>query len=316
MTIPELIAGNGTAFSYEVLPPLKGNGIDGLRKTIDRLREFEPKYINITNHRAEYVYREVEGGLMERLHTRRRPGTVAVAAVLQRECGIPLVPHVLCSGYTREDIEYRLLDMQILGIENLLLLRGDKAREDVVFHPTEGGHAHTTDLQMQVNEFNAGRFVDGTPIRQPGQPFSYGVACYPEKHEEAPNLESDFQMFKRKVELGADYGVTQLFYDNAAYYRFVDRCREAGITVPIIPGIKPLSKLSQLTLVPKTFRCDLPEPLAHELFRCTTDEAVKQVGIEWAVEQCRDLIAHGVPSIHFYTVSAVDSIAQIAPRVY
>ncbi len=316
MTIPELITGNGTAFSYEVLPPLKGNGIDGLRKTIDRLREFEPKYINITNHRAEYVYREVEGGLMERLHTRRRPGTVAVAAVLQRECGIPLVPHVLCSGYTREDIEYRLLDMQILGIENLLLLRGDKAREDVVFHPTEGGHAHTTDLQMQVNEFNAGRFVDGTPIRQPGQPFSYGVACYPEKHEEAPNLESDFQMFKRKVELGADYGVTQLFYDNAAYYRFVDRCREAGITVPIIPGIKPLSKLSQLTLVPKTFRCDLPEPLAHELFRCTTDEAVKQVGIEWAVEQCRDLIAHGVPSIHFYTVSAVDSIAQIAPQVY
>lgn len=316
MTIPELIAGNGTAFSYEVLPPLKGNGIDGLRKTIDRLREFEPKYINITNHRAEYVYREVEGGLMERLHTRRRPGTVAVAAVLQRECGIPLVPHVLCSGYTREDIEYRLLDMQILGIENLLLLRGDKAREDAVFHPTEGGHAHTTDLQMQVNEFNAGRFVDGTPIRQPGQPFSYGVACYPEKHEEAPNLESDFQMFKRKVELGADYGVTQLFYDNAAYYRFVDRCREAGITVPIIPGIKPLSKLSQLTLVPKTFRCDLPEPLVHELFRCTTDEAVKQVGIEWAVEQCRDLIAHGVPSIHFYTVSAVDSIAQIAPRVY
>ena len=316
MTIPELITGNGTAFSYEVLPPLKGNGIDGLRKTIDRLREFEPKYINITNHRAEYVYREVEGGLMERLHTRRRPGTVAVAAVLQRECGIPLVPHVLCSGYTREDIEYRLLDMQILGIENLLLLRGDKAREDAVFHPTEGGHAHTTDLQMQVNEFNAGRFVDGTPIRQPGQPFSYGVACYPEKHEEAPNLESDFQMFKRKVELGADYGVTQLFYDNAVYYRFVDRCREAGITVPIIPGIKPLSKLSQLTLVPKTFRCDLPEPLAHELFRCTTDEAVKQVGIEWAVEQCRDLIAHGVPSIHFYTVSAVDSIAQIAPRVY
>ncbi len=316
MTIPELITGNGTAFSYEVLPPLKGNGIDGLRKTIDRLREFEPKYINITNHRAEYVYREVEGGLMERLHTRRRPGTVAVAAVLQRECGIPLVPHVLCSGYTREDIEYRLLDMQILGIENLLLLRGDKAREDAVFHPTEGGHAHTTDLQMQVNEFNAGRFVDGTPIRQPGQPFSYGVACYPEKHEEAPNLESDFQMFKRKVELGADYGVTQLFYDNAAYYRFVDRCREAGITVPIIPGIKPLSKLSQLTLVPKTFRCDLPEPLAHELFRCTTDEAVKQVGIEWAVEQCRDLIAHGVPSIHFYTVSAVDSIAQIVPQVY
>ena len=316
MTIPQLIDSPQTAFSFEVLPPLKGNGIDGLRSTIQRLREFSPKYINITTHRAEFVYREVEGGLMERLHTRRRPGTVAVAAALQREFGIPLVPHILCSGFTKEDTEYQLLDMQILGIKNLLLLRGDKAREDMHLRPTPGGHEHTTDLQVQVNDFNAGRFVDGSPIKVPGQPFSYGVACYPEKHEEAPNLESDFQMFKRKVELGAEYGVTQLFYDNAAYFRFVERCRQEGITVPIIPGIKPLTKLSQLSIVPKTFRCDLPEPLANELFRCRTDEEVKQVGIEWAVAQCRELIAFGVPSIHFYTVSAVDSIAKIAPQIY
>lgn len=316
MTIPQLIDSPQTAFSFEVLPPLKGNGIEGLRNTINRLREFAPKYINITTHRAEYVYREVEGGLMERLHTRRRPGTVAVAAALQREFGIPLVPHILCSGFTKEETEYQLLDMQILGIENLLLLRGDKAREDMHFRPTAGGHAHTTDLQAQVNDFNAGTFLDGTAIPKPGTPFSYGVACYPEKHEEAPNLEADFQAFKLKVALGAEYGVTQLFYDNAAYYRFVDRCRIEGINVPIIPGIKPLTKLSQLTIVPKTFRCDLPEPLANELFRCRTDEEVKQVGIEWAVAQCRDLIAHGVPSIHFYTVSAVDSIAKIAPQIY
>lgn len=316
MTIPELINTSSTAFSFEVLPPLKGKGIDGLRHTIARLREFDPKYINITHHRAEYVYRERPDGLLERLRTRRRPGTVAVAAALQREFGIPLVPHILCSGYTREETEYQLMDMQILGIENLLLLRGDKAKEDPYFRPTEGGHSRTTDLQVQVNQFNEGHFLDGTPIQNPGTPFSYGVACYPEKHEEAPNLEADLQVFKLKVALGAQYGVTQLFYDNDAYFRFVERCRAEGITVPIIPGIKPLTRLSQIPLVPKTFRCDLPEALAIELRRCTTDEEVKQVGIEWAITQCRQLMAQGVPSLHFYTMSAVDSIAQIARSIY
>lgn len=316
MTIPELINTSSTAFSFEVLPPLKGKGIDGLRHTIARLREFDPKYINITHHRAEYVYRERPDGLLERLRTRRRPGTVAVAAALQREFGIPLVPHILCSGYTREETEYQLMDMQILGIENLLLLRGDKAKEDPYFRPTEGGHSRTTDLQVQVNQFNEGHFLDGTPIQNPGTPFSYGVACYPEKHEEAPNLEADLQVFKLKVALGAQYGVTQLFYDNDAYFRFVERCRAEGITVPIIPGIKPLTRLSQISLVPKTFRCDLPEALAIELRRCTTDEEVKQVGIEWAITQCRQLMAQGAPSLHFYTMSAVDSIAQIARSIY
>lgn len=316
MKITELISGPTPAFTFEVLPPIKGNGIDDLRNTIDRLREFDPKYINITHHRSEYVYREVEGGLMQRQRIRRRPGTVAIAAMLQREYGIPLVPHLLCSGCSREDIEYALIDMQILGITNLLLLRGDKAKEDPYFRPTNGGHSHTTELQEQVNRFNAGFFDDGSPIKHPGAPFSYGVACYPEKHEEAPNLEDDTQIFKRKIELGAEYGVTQLFYDNEKYFAFVRRCRELGIEVPIIPGIKPLSKLSQITVVPRTFRCDLPEPLAHELAKCTTDAEVKQVGIEWAVEQCRELIQAGVPSLHFYTVSAVDSIAQIAKEIY
>ena len=317
MKITELIAGaSGTAFSFEVLPPLKGTGIDGLRRTVDRLREFEPRYINITTHRSEYVYKDMGDGLVQRSTLRRRPGTVAVAAALQREYGIPVVPHILCSGFTREETEYVLLDLQFLGIENLLLLRGDKAREDRHFRPTPGGHAHTVELQEQVNRFNRGEFDDGTPIRQPGRPFSYGVACYPEKHDEALNPDTDFHWFCRKVELGAEYGVTQLFYDNAAYFRFVERVRKAGITVPVIPGIKPLSRLSQLDTVPKTFHCDFPPELAAEALKCRTDDEARALGVEWAVEQCRELIRAGVPSLHFYTVSAVDSIAEIDRRIF
>lgn len=305
-----------TAFSFEVLPPLKGTGIDSLRRTVDRLAEFAPAYINITTHRSEYVYTDLGDGLMQRSRLRRRPGTVAVAAAIQNTYHIPVVPHILCSGFTREETEYVLLDLQFLGIQNLLVLRGDKAKEDSKFTPTPDGYSHTTELQEQINAFNEGRFVDGTPIKVPGKPFHYGVACYPEKHEEALNLDTDFHWFKRKVELGAEYGVTQLFYDNQAYLRLVERARKEGVNVPIIPGIKPLTKLSQLNMVPKTFHCDFPEPLAKELLKCQTDAEVKAVGIEWAVEQCRELMAHGVPSIHFYTVSAVDSIAEIARRIY
>ena len=316
MKITELIGGEKTAFSFEVLPPLKGTGIGGLKRTIDRLREYDPQYINITTHRSEYVYHDLGDGLMQRSRLRRRPGTVAVAAAIQNEYNIPVVPHILCSGFTRAETEYVLLDLQFLGIENLLVLRGDKAKEDHFFQPTPGGYSHTTELQEQINLFNAGQFVDGSPIKVPGKPFSYGVACYPEKHEEALNLQTDLHWFKEKVALGAEYGVTQLFYDNAAYFRFVEHARKEGITVPIIPGIKPLTKLSQLSVIPKTFHCDIPEDLAREALKCTTDEEVKALGIEWGEAQCKELIAHGVPSIHFYTVSAVDSIAEIAKRIY
>lgn len=317
MKIVDLIQqGKGTAFSFEILPPLKGTGIDGLKRTIDKLREFAPSYINITTHRSEYVYRDLEDGLVQRMRLRRRPGTVAVAAAIQNEYHIPVVPHILCSGFTREETEYVLLDLQFLGIENLLVLRGDKAKEDNFFRPTPDGYAHTTELQGQINDFNRGFFIDGTPIKSPGTPFSYGVACYPEKHEEALNLDTDFHWFKRKIELGAEYGVTQLFYDNAAYFRLVERARKEGVNVPIIPGIKPLAKLSQLTMVPKTFHCDLPEDLAREAVKCKTDEDIKALGIEWGIAQCKELMAYGVPSIHFYTVSAVDSIAEIAKHIY
>lgn len=317
MKIIDLInRGGGTAFSFEVLPPLKGTGIGGLKRTIEKLREYHPAYINITTHRSEYVYTDLGGGLMQRSRLRRRPGTVAVAAAIQNEYRIPVVPHILCSGFTREETEYVLLDLQFLGIENLLVLRGDKAKEDSTFRPTPDGYTHTTELLGQINDFNRGFFVDGSPIKVTGVPFSYGVACYPEKHEEALNLDTDFHWFKRKVEMGAEYGVTQLFYDNQSYFRLLDRARAEGVDVPIIPGIKPLTKLSQLSVVPKTFHCDFPEELAREAVKCKTDDEVKALGVEWGVAQCRELMAHGVPSIHFYTVSAVDSIAEIAKRIY
>ena len=302
-------------FSFEVLPPLKGTGTEKLFADIDKLAVLEPAFINITTHHSEYVYRELPGGQFERLRVRRRPGTIAIAAAIQQRYHIPVQPHVICSGATIEDIEYELLDLQFLGIHDLLLLRGDKAKEDSRFTPTPGGHAHTTDLIRQVQRFNDGFFADGTPIKNPGRPFDIGVACYPEKHEEAPNLEMDMEYLKQKQELGAQYAVTQLFFDNQKYFAFVEKARQMGITIPIIPGIKPMAKLSQLTVVPKTFHCDIPEPLASEIVKCKTDEDARQLGIEWTTAQCRELYAHGVNNIHFYTVSAVESVVEVTKRL-
>ena len=331
MSVTELIHQDKAArqFSFEVLPPLKGTGTDRLFADIDKLRVFDPAYINITTHHSEFVYREIKeergnegaGGRglseprFERIRVRRRPGTIAIAAAIQQRYNIPVQPHVICSGATVEDIEYELLDLQFLGIHDLLLLRGDKAKEDSRFVPTPGGHAHTTDLIRQVKRFNEGFFADGTPIKNPGRAFDYGVACYPEKHEEAPNLEMDMQYLKEKQDLGAQYAVTQLFYDNEKYFSFVEKARAMGITIPIIPGIKPMAKLSQLTVVPKTFHCDIPEPLAREIVKCKTDEDARLLGIEWTTAQSQELYAHGVHNIHFYTVSAVDSVAEVAKRL-
>lgn len=302
-------------FSFEVLPPLKGSGTDALFRTIDKLRVFNPLYINITTHHSEYVYNELPSGLLERRRVRRRPGTIAIAAAIQQKYGIPVIPHVICSGTTIENIEYELLDLQFLGISHLLLLRGDKAADEKTFTPTPGGHAHTTDLIAQVNRFNEGFFADGTPIKCPGTAFNYGVACYPEKHEEAPNMEQDMAHLKTKQDLGAQYAVTQMFFDNQKYFDFVRKAREMGITIPIIPGIKPVAKRSQLTMVPKTFHCDIPEELAAEMVKCKTDEDVRQLGVEWTTQQCLDLYAHGVRNIHFYTVSAVESVREVAAKL-
>ena len=318
MSVPDLIASNGrTGFSFEVLPPLKGRGISQLFSNIDTLREFNPLYINITTHRSEIVYKNTPDGLYQRVSQRSRPGTVAVAAAIQQKYDIPAVPHIICSGYSKIETEYALIDLNFLGITNLLLLRGDKAKHESRFIPNENGHAHATELQLQVNEFNKGYFIDGTQMDiNTGQQFSYGVAGYPEKHEEAPNLDIDIQFLKQKIDNGAQYIVTQLFFDNKKYYSFVEKCREAGITVPIIPGLKPITTRSQLTLLPKVFHVDIPMELASELLKCKDDEEAKHVGAEWCAMQARDLIANNVPSIHFYSLNATKSVAKIAKAVY
>lgn len=303
-----------TLFSFEILPPMKGNSIDQVWRVVDKLREFDPKYINITSHHSESVFVDKGDGLFERKYIKRRPGSVAVAAAIQNKYGIPAVPHLICAGFSKEETEYALIDLQFLGIENLLLLRGDIKNLD----PTspKNSHAHATELQAQVNNFNKGIYVDGTHFDNTSAPFSYGMACYPERHEEAPNLEIDLMYAKAKVDAGAEYLVTQMFFDNQKYYDFVRRAREIGITVPIIPGVKPIVLKSQMTVLPKIFRTDLPEALATELRKCKTDDEVKQVGVEWGIEQCRDLIAHNVNSIHFYTLLASESVRQIAKAIY
>lgn len=305
-----------TAFSFEILPPVKGTSIDKLYQNIETLREFDPKYINITTHRSEYIYRKVGEETFSRKRLRRRPGTVAVAAAIKNRYNLPVVPHILCSGFTREETEYVLLDLQFLGITDLLVLRGDKAHHESRFMPEPDGYSHAVELQEQINRFNQGIFEDGEPIKNPMPPFSYGVACYPEKHEEAPNPDNDLYWLKKKVENGAEYAVTQMFFDNKKYFDFVKRARAEGITVPIIPGIKPFSKLSQLSVLPKTFKIDLPKEMILEAEKCRNDEAAAAFGVEWGIRQCRELIAQGVPSIHFYSVGAVPSIREIAKQIY
>lgn len=305
-----------TAFSYEILPPLKGTGIDKLYETIDALREFDPKYINITTHRSEYVYKDMGNRMFQRNRLRRRPGTVAVAAAIQNKYNITVVPHLLCSGFSREETEYVLLDLQFLGITDLLVLRGDKAKHESAFIPEPDGYMHATELQEQINHFNQGIFVDGSEMKVTATPFSYGVACYPEKHEEAPNMDTDIYWLKKKVEAGAEYAVTQLFYDNRKYFEFVDKAKKAGINIPIIPGIKPFKRMAQLSMIPKTFKVDLPEELTSEVAKCKNDEEVRRVGVEWCVNQCKELMDHGVPSIHFYSIAAVDSIRDVAKIIY
>lgn len=304
-----------TAFSFEVLPPLKGNSINRIYKIIDKLIEFDPKYVNITSHHSEYIDKEEPDGTIRRVNIRRRPGSVAIASAIQNKYGITAVPHIICKGFTKEETEYALMDLNFLGVYDLLLLRGDEKKLPANIDRSLY-HNYATDLQQQVNDFNKGIALDGSGFEGIETPFSYGMACYPEKHEEAPNLESDIFYAKEKVKNGADYLVTQMFFDNARYYEFVERMRAEGVTVPIIPGIKPIVLMNQLTVLPKIFRSDIPEALASELRKCKSDDEAKEVGVEWCIEQCKDLIQHGVPSIHFYTLMATDSVYRIAQAIY
>ncbi len=303
MTVRESIErGSGPIFSFEILPPLKGNDIRTVYNVIDKLREFDPKYINITSHHSDPL--------------KKRPGTVAIAAAIQFRYGIAAVPHIICKGFTREETEFALLDLNYLGIHNLLLLRGDMKSNAPLVRDASLCHEHATDLQAQVNNFNRGIALDGSALHGIETPFAYGMACYPEKHAEAPSLENDLHVARMKVDAGAQYLVTQMFFDNEKYYSFVRACREAGITVPIIPGIKPVVKVDQLSVLPRVFACDIPEPFAAELRKCATDAEATEVGAEWCIAQCRDLIAHGVPGLHFYTFLASESVRRVAKEVF
>lgn len=305
-----------TQFSFEILPPLKGNNINKVYHIIDKLKEFNPTNINITSHHSEYIFKEQPDGTHRRVHIRKRPGTVAIAAAIQNRYGIPAVPHVICKGFSKEETEYALLDLNFLGVTRLLLLRGDCKSLETIQQNPEIYHEHATDLQEQVNLFNRGISLDGTRLQGVETPFVYGMACYPEKHEEAPNMDSDIYYAKMKVDNGASYLVTQMFFDNQKYYDFVARCRRAGINVPIIPGIKPVVLRNQLTVLPRVFRSDIPEAFAAELRKCKTDEEAAEVGVEWCTAQCKDLMAHGVPSLHFYTFLATDSVRKVAERIF
>jgi methylenetetrahydrofolate reductase (NADPH) len=304
-----------TVFSFELLPPLKGQKADKLYRTIDELIEYHPQYINITTHRDEVEFRDLPGGLLEKRIVRKRPGTVAIAAAIQNAYHIPVVPHVVCGGFSKEETENMLLDLNFLGINNVLALRGDGLKSESTFTPDRQGHAHARDLVKQIVNLKQGKYLDPEIKNTAELDFCIGVAGYPEKHFEAPNLDIDLLNLKEKVDAGADYVVTQMFFDNQKYYDFVARCRAIGITVPIIPGIKPLAMMNQITVLPKLFSIDIPEEFAREVRKCKTNDEAREVGTEWAIMQSRDLIAHQVPCLHIYTYGISDNTRQIAKAV-
>lgn len=303
-------------FTFELIPPLKGGKIEALFSTIEKLQEFSPAYINITNHQSEVVYVDRPDGLVERHVVHKRPGTVALSALLQYKYHIPVVAHIICGGSSSEEIENSLVELSFLGVENVFALRGDPPVGQKRFVPCQGGWSHSDQLVEQIENLNHGKYLDETVKDPAATDFCIGVAGYPEKHAEAPNMESDVACLKRKVEKGASYVVTQLFYDNAVYYRFVDLCRKEGITVPIIPGIKPVGSLKDLATIPQTFHVDIPKELESMLCSAKSLPEIKEIGIYWAERQTKDLLAHGVPGVHFYTLSKADAVARIVKDTF
>ncbi len=303
-------------FSFEILPPLKGNSIYKVFDIIEKLKKFEPKFVNITSHHSECIYKPLPDGTHKRVSIVKRPGTVAISAAIQNRYGLIPVPHIICKGFTKEETEYALLDLNFLGINNLLVLRGDEKGIGGCDTSLGSYHEHATDLQHQINLFNRGIGIDDTVIQGIETPFSYGMACYPEKHEEAPNMQSDIFYLKQKVKQGADYLITQMFFDNNKFFEFEKKCHEAGIEVPILPGLKPITKKAHLSMLPKTFRSDIPEELASRIRESKNDNEVKEIGIEWAIRQGRELLEHGCPGLHFYTMSASDSVEKIAKDLF
>ena len=301
----------GPLFTFELLPPLKGHSIDRIYKTIDRLIEFQPAYINFTSHRNETTFKERPDGLIEKRVTRIRPGTIALAAAVKYKYNITVVPHILCGGFSKEETENVLIEMNFLGIDDVLALRGDPQRGSRSFIPEKDGHTNTFELVRQIVDMNNGRYLEESLEDTSPTNFCIGVAGYPEKHFEAPNRQTDMENLKHKVEAGASYLVTQMFFDNRKFFRFRAECKKLGINVPIIAGLKPISALNDIKLLPQTFHIDVPNDLVSAIKTCTTDNEAREVGIEWATMQSKDLIKEGVPGIHYYTLGRSDNVARI-----
>jgi methylenetetrahydrofolate reductase (NADPH) len=313
--IDHLNEAKSTLFSFEILPPLKGKSIQSIFDGIDPLMEFKPKYINVTYHREEYIFKERDNGLLEKIAIRKRPGTVGICAAIMNKYQVDAVPHLICGGFSKEETENALIDLQFLGIDNVLALRGDSIKTESAFRPHPEGHSYAVDLIKQVVEMNSGKYITEDFQLEPTN-YCIGTAGYPEKHFEAMNLNTDLLYLKAKVDAGAEYIVTQMFFDNQKYFDFVDACRAIGITVPIIPGIKPIKTLNHTTFLPKLFHIDYPEALAKELLKCKNNEAVKHLGIEWGIQQSKELKAQNVPGIHYYTMSNSDEVKAIASQVF
>ncbi len=309
-------ANGKTLFSIEILPPLKGENIRTLFDNMDPLMEFKPPFIDVTYHREEYVYKKKENGLLEKRSTRKRPGTVGICAAIQNHYKVDTVPHIICGGFNKEETENALIDLQFLGIDNVLALQGDAIKSEAKFVPEPDGHRYASELVEQIVNMNNGKFIDEELQHATPTNFCIGVSGYPEKHFSSPNLKTDLKFLKNKVDLGAEYIVTQMFFDNKPYFDFVEKCREIGINVPIIPGIKPITAKVQTNVLPTIFHIDLPEELADEIEKCKDNAAVKQVGIEWCVKQSKELMKFGVPLVHFYSMGKSDPIYKIAKELF
>jgi methylenetetrahydrofolate reductase (NADPH) len=305
-----------TLFSFEILPPHAGESIQTLFNNIEPLMEFKPKFIDVTYHREEFILKKRNGGLLEQKSIRKRPGTVAICAALMHKFGVDTVPHIICGGFTREETEYALIDLNYLGIQNVLALRGDSIKGQSDFCPTPGGHAYASELVQQIKTMNDGRYIDEDLENAIPTNFCIGVAGYPEKHFEAANMTSDFKWLKHKVEMGANYIVTQMFFDNRKYFEFIERCHAEGISVPVIPGLKPLTSKKQVQLLASRFHIDIPEELADAVDKCKDDKEVRRLGVEWSIAQSKELVAKKAPCLHFYSMGKSTAIQEIAAALF
>ena len=314
--IEQLRSTDKPLFSFEILPPLKGKSIQSIYDGIDPLMEFNPAFVNVTYHREEFIYKKRDKGFLEKIAIKKRPGTVGICAAIMNKYNIEAIPHLICGGFNKEETENALIDLNFLGIDNVLALRGDPIKTETHFVPEPGGNRYAVDLVKQVVELNNGNYMDENIENANPTNFSIGVAGYPEKHFESPNMKADIKRLKEKIDAGADYVVTQLFYDNKKFFAFVDDCRAAGIGVPIIPGIKPIESMRHISFLPKFFSIDLPSELTDELDKCSSNEEVREIGIEWAIQQSKELVEYGSPCLHFYTMGKSTTVKRIASAIF